>query len=148
MLASIARLCGERHGPTMRFLVSLAAAALLAACAATAPATPAATSSTANAPAAPAQSRVSRLLAAAGGADAPSRAEIERALGPADIARNDGAGAALTYRLETCALLLLFAADARNEMRLAEANASARRAGAAAPSLEQCAVEADARRGS
>ena len=53
---------------------------------------------------------------------------------------------ALTYRLESCALLLLMTADARNEMRLAEAHASARRAGEAAPSLEQCAAEASQRR--
>lgn len=86
------------------------------------------------------------MLRAAGGADAPTQAEIERAFGRADIARQDGAGAALTYRLESCALLLLFSADGRNALRLTEAHASARRTGEAAPSLEQCAAEAGARR--
>jgi hypothetical protein len=86
------------------------------------------------------------LLSAAGRADAPTQAEIERAMGAADVARQDGAGAALTYRLESCALLLLFAADARNAMRLAEAHPSARQAGAPAPSLETCSAEASARR--
>jgi hypothetical protein len=86
------------------------------------------------------------MLRAAGGADAPTRAEVERAFGDADIVRQEGAGAALTYRLESCALMLLFAADARNAMRLTEAHPSARRAGEAAPSLDQCAAEAAARR--
>jgi len=127
----------------MRFLACLTAAALLGACAtAAAPSTP---SASATAPA-PQSSRFATLLAAAGRSDAPTQREIERAFGPADISRNDGAGAALTYRLDTCALLLLFTADARNEMRLAQANPSARRAGAATPSLEQCASEAGARR--
>lgn len=86
------------------------------------------------------------MLAAAGAESAPTQAEIERTLGPADITRREGAGATLTYRLESCALLLLFAADTRNTMRLQEANISARRPGAAAPSLEQCGAEATARR--
>ena len=69
------------------------------------------------------------MLHAAGSADAPSQADIERVFGRADIVRQDGAGAALTYRLESCALLLLFSADGGNAMRLAEAHPSARRAG-------------------
>lgn len=85
------------------------------------------------------------MLGAAGGDNAPTQADVERMLGAPDIVRRDGAGAALTYRLESCALLLLFAADQRNAMRLAEAHASSRRTGAA-PSLAQCAAEADARR--
>jgi hypothetical protein len=88
------------------------------------------------------------MLTAAGHANAPTRAEIERALGQPDIARQEGAGAALTYRLDTCALLLLFEMDQRNVPRLAEAHASARQSGGAAPTLEQCASEASARRGS
>jgi hypothetical protein len=52
---------------------------------------------------------------------------------------------ALTYRLDNCALLLLFAADGRNEMRLAQAHPSARRVGEATPSLDQCAAEASSR---
>lgn len=97
------------------------------------------------APSAPAPSRAAQLLAAAGRADAPTQADIERAFRPADIARQNAAGAALTYRLETCALLLLFEADERNAIRLATAHVSARRPGEAAPSLEQCAAEASAR---
>lgn len=129
----------------MRVLVSFAALCALVACAsapeASAPAAP-------NAPAtAPQTSRTAQLLARAGRGDgAPTRAEIERVFGAADITRQEGAGAALTYRYENCALLLLFSADARNDMRLAEAHPSARRSGAAAPSLEQCASEASARR--
>lgn len=62
-----------------------------------------------------------------------------------DIARQEGSGAMLTYRLQSCALVLMFTADARNELRLAEANAGPRRAGEPAPSLDQCASEASAR---
>lgn len=85
------------------------------------------------------------FFTAAGRADAPSQAEVERGFGAPDISRRDGAGAALTYRLQTCALLLIFTADARNEMRLAEAHASARRPSDPAPSLDQCAAELAAR---
>jgi len=120
----------------------------LAALSACATAAPSATAPTASAPAvAPSSSsRAAQLLAAAGRADAPNRTELERALGAPDIERREGAGLALTYRLESCALLLLLTADARNEMRLAQAHASARRAGEPAPSLEQCAAEASRRR--
>jgi hypothetical protein len=79
------------------------------------------------------------MLAAAGRDNAPTLGEVERVFGRADLARQDGAGAALTYRLEGCALLLLFEADEQNTLRLTEAHASARRVGEAAPSLEQCA---------
>jgi hypothetical protein len=85
------------------------------------------------------------LLAAAGQADAPTRAAIERELGEADIAREEGAGLALTYRLPTCALLLLFSANERNELRLREAHVSPRRPGETLPTLERCAAEAHAR---
>jgi hypothetical protein len=86
------------------------------------------------------------MLRSAGGSDAPTQADVERVFGRADIVRQEGAGAALTYRLENCALMLLFAADARNTMRLTEAHPSARRAGQVAPSLDQCAAEIAARR--
>lgn len=115
---------------------------MLAGCA-SAPAAP----SVAPSPAANAASgsRVAQLLRAAGGQGAPTRAELERALGQPDIARQDGAGVALTYRLETCALLLLLEADARNAFRLTQAYPSARHPGAPAPSLDQCAAEAEQR---
>ncbi len=85
------------------------------------------------------------MLQRAGAADAPTQDGVQRALGAADITRQDGVGVALTYRLEHCALLLLFAANARNEMRLREAHAGARRAGEPSPSLAECANEAGAR---
>ena len=138
---------GESIGMFMDMRLAVLSAALLAlaACATAAPSAPSAGAS------APAEtpsysSLATQLLASAGRADAPSRAELNRAFGAPDIERREGAGVALTYRLESCALLLLLTADARNEMRLAEAHASARRAGEAAPSLDQCAAEAAARR--
>ncbi len=88
---------------------------------------------------------IERLLRSAGERDAAIVTAVERTLGPADVRRQDGAGAALTYRYETCALLLVFAADAQNQFRLAEAHPGPRRTGAPRPSLDQCAVEAAAR---
>jgi hypothetical protein len=129
----------------MRFLL-FSAALLLAACATAGPPTSPASSSAGAESSALNSTRQAQMLRAAGGADAPTRAEIERAFGSADIARQEGAGAALTYRLETCALLLLFSADTSNALRLAEVHASARRNGQAAPSLDRCAAEASARR--
>jgi hypothetical protein len=85
------------------------------------------------------------MLSRAGAADAPTRAEIERALGAPDIARNDGAGAMLTYRGQSCALFLVFTSDQRNAMRLREAHAEPRRAGQTQPNLDQCAAEAAVR---
>jgi len=128
----------------MRFIALLTAAAFLAACASTAPSAPSAPSTTTSATPS-ASSRTAQLLERAGRDNAPTQSEIERALGAADITRRDGAGAALTYRLPNCALLLLFAADSRNTMRLTQANPGPRRAGEATPSLQQCAAEADAR---
>jgi hypothetical protein len=129
----------------MRLVLVSAALLALSACATAAPSAPAnAPTTPAAAPAA--SSRAAQLLASAGRADAATRSDLERALGEPDIERREGAGVALTYRLQSCALLLLLTADSRNEMRLAEAHASARQAGAAAPSLEQCAAEAAARR--
>src|SRR5690242_18249522 len=120
----------------MRFLTAFAAFVFLSACATTSTTTAPTVAATATAPAAPPSSRAAQLLAAAGSQNAPTQNEIERVFGQPAITRQDGAGAALTYRFENCALLLLFAADQRNTMRLSEAHPSARRAGAAAPSLE------------
>jgi len=75
----------------MRHLV-LAAALVLGACATA----PAANAPAESAPQAQEPSRAAQLLASAGGAQAASRAEIERALGAPDIERRDGAGLALT----------------------------------------------------
>lgn len=127
----------------MRFLVSLAALALLAACetttATTAPNVVPATPTTAP------SSRQAQMLASAGRDNAPTQAEVVRLLGAPDIQRQDGAGAALTYRMESCSLLLLFASDQRNAMRLAEAHPSARRPSEPAPTLDVCAAEVAAR---
>ena len=130
----------------MRFAASVTALSLLAACATPAPAGPAAPTTPASTAPASGGSRAAQLLAAAGRANAPTQSDIEHAFGAADITRHDGAGAALTYRLDSCALLLVFTTDTRNAMRLAEAHPSARRTGDAAPTLEQCATEASARR--
>ncbi|MCC6787312.1 MAG: hypothetical protein IT547_05690 [Hyphomonadaceae bacterium] len=131
----------------MRFTASLAALLLLSACATAAPTAPAAHSTApAVTTASAASSRQAQALRSAGGGQAPSLQDIERLFGAADIVRREGAGAAVTYRYETCALLLLFAADSHNAMRLQEAHPSARHSGAAAPSLDQCAAEAAARR--
>lgn len=127
----------------MRFISLFVAAMLLAACA-TAPAAPTQAPAPTSPPAS-GSSRAERLLASAGRGDAATRAEIENALGRPDVARQDGAGAALTYRLDSCALLLLFVADGRNALRLAEVRASARREGDPAPSVQQCAAEASGR---
>ena len=102
----------------MRFIASLAALVLLSACATAAPSTPPAASTIpAGSTGSVSSSRQAQLLRAAGGSDAPSLQDVERYFGQADIVRRDGAGTALTYRFENCALLLLFAADARNAMR-------------------------------
>lgn len=144
-VASIAAGFGKRHLGRMRFIGVVVAFLVLAGCA-TAPAAPSgAVGGASPAVSSGGASRTAQLLRAAGGQGAPTRAELERALGQPDIARQDGAGVALTYRLETCALLLLFEADARNAFRLMQAYPSARQAGAAAPSLEQCAAEAERR---
>jgi hypothetical protein len=127
----------------MKALVPLAALALLAACA-TAPQPTSSAPISAGETIAPG-AHVMALLHGAGRADAPSQTEVERILGAPDILRQDGAGAVLTYRYDQCALLLLFTADARNEMRLAEAHPGPRRSGADAPSLAQCSAEASAR---
>jgi hypothetical protein len=126
----------------MRF-PALFAALFLAACA-TAPTTATAPTAAAN-NAAPPPSRLTRLLTAAGGPDAPTLQVMQQELGEPDVSRQDGAGTALTYRLQTCALLLLFTADASNAQRLAEAHPGPRRTGQEAPTLAQCAAEANAR---
>jgi hypothetical protein len=125
----------------MRFLASCAAVLMLTACATAAPSAPSTPSAAQPAATAPSSSRHAQLLRSAGSASAPTRTEVERTFGRADIVREDGAGAALTYRLETCALLLLFSSGDSNSMRLTEAHLSAR-SGGAAPSLDQCAAEA------
>lgn len=122
--------------------------ALLMASCATAPAPRAAeTPATAAVPGnSGAAERIAQLLRTAGRDDAATLQAVERALGAPDLRRQEGAGAALTYRLaNNCALLLVFAADARNALRLTEATPGPRENGVARPSLEQCAAAAAAR---
>jgi hypothetical protein len=140
-------LLGDSHGivPRMRYFAVTLSAALLTACASTPPSAPAPAVAPVT-PAAPTSNRGAELLSLAGRANAPTRADIERTFGAADIARQDGAGLALTYRLDTCALLLVFTADAHNTMRLTDAHPSARQTGQAAPTLDQCGAEAEAHR--
>ncbi|MFZ2030235.1 MAG: hypothetical protein WAU68_08005 [Vitreimonas sp.] len=131
----------------MRYFAAILSAAMLSACAST-PASTQAPAVAAAAPSAtaPTSNRGAQLLAQAGRANAPTRADIERTFGAADITRQDGAGVALTYRLNTCALLLVFTADAHSAMRLADAHAGPRQAGQATPTLDQCGAEAEAHR--
>jgi|CXWL01.1.fsa_nt_gi hypothetical protein len=125
----------------MRFL--LTASLLLSACATSVPAAPPPLTAPAPIPDAPSPpSPQWEMLRSAGHDTGPTQAEIVRLFGAPAISRQEGASAALTYRLETCALLMLFEPDARNVQRLTIVHASARRAGAPAPSLEQCAAEA------
>lgn len=84
-------------------------------------------------------------MLARAGAQGPTLDAVVAAMGQPDLRRQDGAGAALTYRYDDCALLLLFAADGANAMRLAEAHPGPKRSGEAAPSLDQCAASAAAR---
>lgn len=130
----------------MRILL-LSLAVALSACASTAATTTTARTAApaVQTPSPPPTSRPAQLLAAAGRPNAPTQAEIERTFGRADITRHDGAGVALTYRLNSCALLLVFAANAQNEMRLSDAHATAIQSGGASPSMDQCAAEAAAR---
>lgn len=143
MSPDIAGQAGRRHGQAMRFAV-FCAAAFLAACATDAP--PAATTPVAVAtPTATPPRAPPNILNSAGRPDAATMDAVVRNLGAADITRQDGAGTVLTYRLEHCGLLLIFAADARNVMRLSEASAGPRRANEAVPTLDQCVAEARAR---
>ena len=118
------------------------AAAMLAGCA-TATTTSSNVSPTPAATAAP--STPGALLAQAGRPDAPTLAALTRTFGRPDLERREGAGAILTYRLDSCALVLVFAADARNEFRLSEASAQPAAPEMQAPQLEDCAAAAEAR---
>lgn len=94
-----------------------------------------------SAPRSAAANAIEALLRRAGQGDAPNVQAVERALGAADLRRDDGAGTLLTYRLPNCALLLVF-----SNGRLAEANPGPERLGGARPSLAQCAEAAAAAR--
>lgn len=66
--------------------------------------------------------------------------------GTADVERVDGAGAILTYRTPSCALVLVFAADRAGDLRLGAFDAAPRDQRAIRPALEACVTEALARR--
>lgn len=128
---------------TQRLLILVLAA--LSACAAPAPAPVAPSAPVVQPPPAARESEASRLIGRAGGADAPTMEALVRVLGAADVSRQEGVGAMLTYRSDSCALVLMFTADARNEMRLREALSMPRREGEQAPALAQCVTAAEAR---
>jgi len=90
---------------------------------------------------APARSGYGAVIARAGRADAPQLTQVVQTLGEADIVNREGVGALLTYRSESCALVLIFTED-----RLSEAQAMPRRAGEAAPTLDDCVEAVYARR--
>jgi hypothetical protein len=82
----------------------------------------------------------------AGAPDAITPAGARTLFGPADVERRDGAGAILTWRTPTCAIVLAFAADRAGDLRLGAADIGARDQRAPAPSADQCVREALARR--
>lgn len=94
----------------------------------------------------PPSPEVATLLRRAGREDAPLYEDVQRLLGPADVARRETEGALLTYRLENCSLVLAFAADNLNRLRLTDVAPGAPRFGDPAPSLDQCATALEARR--
>ncbi len=105
----------------------------------------------ASAPVAPAPASV-RAVAPSGAIglnlgrpDALSLRDALAAFGPADVDRREGQGAILTWKLERCALILVFAADAAGALRAQAAQAGVRRAGETAVSLDQCLEAAEAR---
>ncbi len=79
------------------------------------------------------------LLRGAGRDDAATLDAAIRVLGQPELRRAEGQGVALTYRFEGCSLLLVFANDARNTPRLAEATPQPAHLGEERPTLAQCA---------
>jgi hypothetical protein len=79
-------------------------------------------------------------LARFGQSDSLSPLQAVALLGPPDVDRRDGVGALLTWRLESCAVVLGFAAD-----RLISSSFAPRQAGGTAPSAAECVFEAQSR---
>jgi hypothetical protein len=130
-----------------RFVIVAAATFALAACATTTTSTPVSAGGAVSVPSAatttatsPLRTSALQALAAPGTPGAATLAEVVRLLGAPDVERRDGAGALLTWRLDSCALVLGFAAD-----RLSSVSPGPRRIGEAAPALETCIAEAQAR---
>jgi hypothetical protein len=99
------------------------------------------------APAAPAPTAATDDPLAALGPGVLTPDDAAKLFGPADVDRRDGAGAMLAYRLEGCALLLLFAQDESGALRLSEARSGERRVGVAPLPLRECVAAARARAG-
>ena len=76
------------------------------------------------------------------GEAAPALLDVERVMGSPDIMRREGEGMALTYRLDTCALLLVLRSEADAPAQLSGVYPGPRRGGAAEPTLQTCAREA------
>lgn len=72
--------------------------------------------------------------------------EALKRFGPPDVARREGKGGLLSYRLPGCALALAFVEDANGVLRLAEVEAGPPQQGAPAPTVEACFAAAEARR--
>jgi hypothetical protein len=121
----------------------------LAACASAPPPAPSPTPSRPTAAAIssrlPDAGAVVAAFARAGQADAPTPDQALALVGKPDLERRDGLGIFQTYRLEPCALLLAFAADARGVQRLQRAEAGVRRAGDPPPDRTTCCAAAAAR---
>ena len=67
-----------------------------------------------------------------------TEAEARTRLGPPDLSRDEGAGALWTYRLPDCALLVFFRGPEAGPLRVFGANASPRRRGEDAPTVNAC----------
>jgi hypothetical protein len=85
-------------------------------------------------------------LRRAGAGDAMTPDGARDLFGPAQIERRDGAGAILTWRTQTCAIVLAFGADRAGALRLGAADIAGRDQHAPNPPPEQCVREALARR--
>jgi len=82
-----------------------------------------------------------------GAADAMTVEGARILFGKADVERQEGAGAIMTYRTTDCAMTLVFAADNAGDLRLSAAQAVARDQRAAIPPLDKCVRQAIGRRG-
>jgi len=130
----------------MRLLAFLPLLAALAACA-SGP-TPAAYAPGRRGPAIAERDRADPFgaLRRAGAADALTPEGALALFGKADIDRRDGAGAILTWRTPSCAIVLAFADDARGDLRLGAADIAGKDQHAPSPPMDLCVREALARR--
>lgn len=87
-----------------------------------------------------------QALARAGTPDAPTYEQILGLFGAADVARREGRGGLLSYRLAGCALALAFTEDASGALRLSVVEAGPPSPRDPRPSLEACTASASARK--